>query len=207
MTSQTPIFDQLVDEFNKSGVYEFGFVYENEPRPMSTNHKDGMNFLANLGEVMAAEEDPDSTMAFDVVKDLEEEQATITHNTLYDASHLAVIKPAIPEMVKLPHGPTIKEDDTPTTVMERLEEADKDLGLDDFDEAFKKADEALTPRPGYIVTVPKKVTPADVAAFKKKIEESGDNVTVEQALPKRRNKRNNRNRSSRQGGQTANKAA
>lgn len=30
MSSDTPIFDQLVDEFNSSGMYVFGFVYPDE---------------------------------------------------------------------------------------------------------------------------------------------------------------------------------
>jgi hypothetical protein len=30
MSSDTPIFDQLIDEFNSSGMYVFGFVYPDE---------------------------------------------------------------------------------------------------------------------------------------------------------------------------------
>lgn len=311
MTSQTPIFDQLVDEFNKSGVYEFGFVYQPETR--TTPSDDGISFLANLGEALAQEEseeewtdedriiqtktglvqkphliprdssyypgdrwmkqhgitplggwpEGESTAEMDVVAEFKEDEPAairygvvysdsilrrniltpeqqregngVTSKTLYDATNLAVIKPAIPEMVKMPHGPSevppepdedatvvldnkVLDDLTeqrkkdhgenwvgPQSATERLKEADAELGLDDFDEAFRKADEVLEPQT--IVTLPKKVTPLQVAEFKRKVAETNPNVKVEQELPRRRNKRNNRNRNQSRSGATANKAA
>ena len=223
MTSQTPIFDALVDKFNKSGVYEFGFVYENEPREVpqmptaidvpESISSDGISFMANLGAALAQDEPEEETTA--EMPTIEEESTAMTHRTLYDATNLATVKPAIPEMVKMPHGPT--------SVAETLKQADEELGIDDLDKAFEEADRVLEPHttnmrgiypkqrvidetqalPSVIATTSKKATPAQMAEVKRKLETG----TIEVALPKRQNKRNNRNRNRTRSGGTANKAA
>lgn len=170
MPSDTPIFDQLVDEFNASGMYEFGFVYEKTPAVITPEAvKEGISFLANLGEVLAQEEpEIDSTQAMDVVAEFQDDEpTTITNKTLYDATNLSVIKPAIPEIIKLPHQ----------SVTDVLKEADEELGLDNFDKAFEVAAKTLEPAPK------SNVTP----------------LVMPGRLPQRNGKRN-RNKKSRTGG-------
>jgi hypothetical protein len=157
MSSDTPIFDQLVDEFNTSQKFVFGFVY------------------------------PDEVPA-------EPEANDVTADTLYDSSHLAVVIPAIPEydkskpdvdatvvMEKIGHNLQTVEEmrngaGVNTTVMERLKEADKDLGLDDFDEAFSVAAKTLE-RPAVVEHV-QPIVKNNVTPIKRG-----------SRLPKRRNKR------------------
>jgi hypothetical protein len=185
MTSATPIFDSLVDEFNRSGKYMFGYVYQTE--------------------------EPGSEVE---VLDIPVETPTNlkTHKTLLDATHLEAIKPAIPEYDKNPKRKGMSVDlvlldeavdadatqkislaDAPTTVMERLKEADKELGLDEWDEAFEKAAEKLPERPASVVTLTKKATPADLARITAKVkagEIKPESLEAPKKLPRRRNKRN-----------------
>jgi propanediol dehydratase small subunit len=81
----------------------------------------------------------------------------VTKDTPFDATHLEMVRPAIPEYDKskpdadativmdIVKDTGIKMEDMQvnTTVIERLREADKDLGLDDFDAAFERAAKAL----------------------------------------------------------------
>lgn len=174
MTSATPIFDQLVDEFNRSGQFVFGYVYQSE-EPCS-----------ELETLETPVETPTNLK---------------THNTLLDATHLKTIRPAIPEYasptVDKPDPEATQEMDAvdmPTTVMERLREADKELGLDEWDEAFEKAAEKVPERPTAVITMPKKATPEDVRKMQETVNKSGNKyeVKIEEApkpLPRRRNKR------------------
>lgn len=215
----TPIFDQLVEEFVQKDIHILG-LYETTPPAITVESvREGISFLANLGEVLAQDEEDDDptvvveartdeegepTAEFDMVAELIEanmqtademrEGNGVTDNTLYDASHLATIKPAIPEMVKMPRQ----------SVSEALKEADEELGIAEFDEAFEEADRKLEPHTS-IVTLPAKASPATVAAFKRNIEQSGWNPKVEQAVPRRQNKRNNRNKNRNRVGGNANK--
>ena len=135
----------------------------------------------------------------------------VTKNTLFDATHLKVIRPAIPEfdktvkMEKVQADAGLKTDDVDFT--EAIAEADRDLGVkaEDketqvFDESFREAVKALTP-PQELTAV---IT-TDEVLTKQEFEDLKDealhvtpilrgNVTAIRRtnLPRRKNKRGNK---------------
>jgi hypothetical protein len=88
--------------------------------------------------------------------------------------------------------PMPKVEEASTTVMERLKEADQELGLDELDAAFAEADRDLTERPTRVVTMPKKATPEDVRKMQEHLGNKFEVMLPEpkRQLPRRRNKRN-----------------
>lgn len=69
MTSDTPIFDKLVDDFNRSGVFVFGFVYPEAP------------------VIELAQNENEETIVMEPVK-----EETATTNTEYDAAKLEILQ-------------------------------------------------------------------------------------------------------------------
>lgn len=220
----TPIFDQLVEEFTAKDIHILG-LYEMTPATISVESvQEGISFLANLGEVLAQDEPEDEpTVVMDAITehlmngnlktaDEMREGAGVTHKTLYDATHLAVIKPAIPPMgVKMedmrvtPEMHAILKAGS-KSVTETLKQADEELGLDTFDEAFEVAAKLLERPKGYI----KVDQIVNQEQLKEKVEEAIEKGAVTSVgplkpLPKRKNNRNkNRNRSGRSANKTAN---
>jgi hypothetical protein len=182
--SDSPIFDSLIVEFAEDRDIHF-------PR------------LINADEIMTKDYPPAP----------EPDKNDITKNTLYDATKLKLINPAIPEYetgrgrrgmqpnlvlldeIREMADPEATQEmnlaDAPTTVMAAIKAADKELGLDEWDEAFDKAAEQL-PTPSAVLTLPKKATPEDVRKMQESIDAGGNKygVKVEEAtkkLPRRRN--------------------
>lgn len=71
MTSDTPIFDKLVDDFNRSGVFVFGFVYPEAP------------------VIELAQNENDETIVMEPVK-----EETATTDTEYAAERLEKLQEA-----------------------------------------------------------------------------------------------------------------
>lgn len=225
--SSSPIFDQLIVEFAQEHDTHF-------PR------------LIDAHEIMT--------------KEFPEEKNDVTKNTLYDATHLKAIYPAIPEyekynkatddeeewtdedrliqnktgLIRKPHliprdsayypgdkwmkqhsitplggwpeknpdpdaTQEIKLKDAPTTVMENLKEADEELGIAEFDEAFEQADRDLQKPTGF-VRIDQTITAEEWPSLAQKAIEDGHVTPITKnkgkvtpvkrdRLPRRRNKR------------------
>lgn len=142
--------------------------------------------------------DPEATQEFDVVKELFDRHIQ-TAEEMREGAGVSKRKGMKPYLANFDEAqdfeatqPVPKVEEASTTVMERLKEADQELGLDELDAAFAEADRDLTERPTLLVTMPKKATPEDV---RKMQEHLGNKFEVtlpepKRQLPRRRNKSN-----------------